>query len=225
MSQEIPPNTGAPATPPPSRQQPTPFPNAGGGTRPSRGHSGVPTSQLSGSRYPTSRNSQVRTTSRRVHRGRRPAGRTSPSAVNLASATGTPAQPRRRGPLVAAVALAIVAASPGAVGGVVGYRVHVELGRQSRASSLLTSPTMSANQDTGTGRLGGAGRRDGPAVGGLRAVASSDSPSGEGSGVILSADGLILTNNHVIDGATSLEVQFNDGSTATATVVGRRRHR
>ena len=38
--------------------------------------------------------------------------------------------------------------------------------------------------------------------------------------MILTADGLILTNNHVIDGATTLEVQFNDGSTATATVVG-----
>ena len=43
-----------------------------------------------------------------------------------------------------------------------------------------------------------------------------------GSGIILSADGLILTNNHVVEGAEggSLTVSFNDGTTASATVVG-----
>ncbi len=51
-------------------------------------------------------------------------------------------------------------------------------------------------------------------------LASSDQSSGEGSGVILTADGMILTNNHVVQGATQLEVRFNDGTTATATVVG-----
>ena len=51
-------------------------------------------------------------------------------------------------------------------------------------------------------------------------LASSSQSSGEGSGVILTADGLILTNNHVVAGATDLEVRFNDGTTATATVVG-----
>ena len=51
-------------------------------------------------------------------------------------------------------------------------------------------------------------------------LSSSSSSAGEGSGVILSADGMILTNNHVISGATTLQVQFNDGTTAEATVVG-----
>ena len=51
-------------------------------------------------------------------------------------------------------------------------------------------------------------------------LASSSQSSGEGSGVILTADGLILTNNHVVAGATDLEVRFNDGTTATAKVVG-----
>ena len=35
---------------------------------------------------------------------------------------------------------------------------------------------------------------------------------GAGSGWILSSDGLIVTNNHVIDGATSIMITFNDGS-------------
>jgi len=52
-------------------------------------------------------------------------------------------------------------------------------------------------------------------------LASSSTSGGEGSGIILTADGLILTNNHVIDGATDLQVRFNDGTTATADVVGK----
>lgn len=44
--------------------------------------------------------------------------------------------------------------------------------------------------------------------------------SGLGSGVILSEDGYIVTNNHVIDGADKLEVLLNDNSTFEATVIG-----
>lgn len=43
---------------------------------------------------------------------------------------------------------------------------------------------------------------------------------GLGSGVIISADGYIVTNNHVIDGAERLEVTLNDNRTFNATVVG-----
>ena len=43
---------------------------------------------------------------------------------------------------------------------------------------------------------------------------------GAGSGVIISADGYIVTNNHVIDGATELEVSLNDNRTYKAEVVG-----
>jgi putative serine protease PepD len=52
-------------------------------------------------------------------------------------------------------------------------------------------------------------------------LATSSQGGGEGSGIILTADGLILTNNHVVQGATDLEVRFNDGSTAAAKVVGK----
>ncbi|MCG8919316.1 trypsin-like peptidase domain-containing protein [Actinokineospora sp. PR83] len=43
---------------------------------------------------------------------------------------------------------------------------------------------------------------------------------GIGSGVVLSADGRILTNNHVVEGARDITVTFSDGRTAPATVVG-----
>lgn len=44
--------------------------------------------------------------------------------------------------------------------------------------------------------------------------------SGLGSGVIISDDGYIVTNNHVIDGADKLEVLLNDNSTFEARVIG-----
>ena len=43
---------------------------------------------------------------------------------------------------------------------------------------------------------------------------------GLGSGVIISADGYILTNNHVIEGADEIEVILNDTRKATAKVIG-----
>lgn len=44
---------------------------------------------------------------------------------------------------------------------------------------------------------------------------------GYGSGVIISSDGFIITNNHVIEDAENIEVKLNDNRTFTAEVVGR----
>ncbi len=41
-----------------------------------------------------------------------------------------------------------------------------------------------------------------------------------GSGVIISPDGYILTNNHVIEAADEIEVALRDGRTASAKIVG-----
>lgn len=43
---------------------------------------------------------------------------------------------------------------------------------------------------------------------------------GSGSGVIISQDGYIVTNNHVIDGATKIEVTLNNNQKYQATLVG-----
>jgi putative serine protease PepD len=40
-----------------------------------------------------------------------------------------------------------------------------------------------------------------------------------GSGFVLTADGYIVTNNHVVDGATDVTVDFHDGSTVKAKIV------
>jgi serine protease Do len=43
---------------------------------------------------------------------------------------------------------------------------------------------------------------------------------GEGSGFFISSDGYAVTNNHVVDHATSVEVKTDDGKTYTAKVIG-----
>lgn len=44
--------------------------------------------------------------------------------------------------------------------------------------------------------------------------------TGLGSGVILSADGYILTNNHVVEGADEIEISLTDGRRTRATIIG-----
>jgi Do/DeqQ family serine protease len=43
---------------------------------------------------------------------------------------------------------------------------------------------------------------------------------GLGSGVLVSSDGYLLTNQHVVDGADDIEVTLSDGRSASAKVVG-----
>lgn len=46
------------------------------------------------------------------------------------------------------------------------------------------------------------------------------SAAAAGTGIVLSSDGLVLTNNHVVSGSTSVQVTTTDGTTYDATVVG-----
>src|SRR5262249_7086563 len=43
---------------------------------------------------------------------------------------------------------------------------------------------------------------------------------GSGSGLVFAPDGLVLTNCHVVDGATSISVRFADGTTLDGSVLG-----
>src|SRR5581483_10247145 len=56
----------------------------------------------------------------------------------------------------------------------------------------------------------------------LPSVVDITTGEGEGSGVILSSDGAIVTNNHVVEGAngSQVNVTFSNGKTAKASIVG-----
>ena len=53
------------------------------------------------------------------------------------------------------------------------------------------------------------------------AAADKRGRRGAGSGVMVAPDGYLLTNNHVVEQAGSLEVSFTDGTEVTAELVGR----
>jgi S1-C subfamily serine protease len=67
----------------------------------------------------------------------------------------------------------------------------------------------------------------GPSVVQVNVTATQDtvfgpqSEEGLGSGVIYRNDGYIITNNHVVEGASEVSVAFADGTTERAEVVGR----
>jgi serine protease Do len=52
------------------------------------------------------------------------------------------------------------------------------------------------------------------------AQAYQEIPRGTGSGVVLSADGIIVTNNHVVTGATRISVTLSDGREVMGQVLG-----
>ena len=137
-------------------------------------------------------------------------------------ATMPPAAPppeRRRGRTAAIIAATVILAlGAGFGGGVLGANVA----SNGSGSDTLISQAPSANsaslQTAPSGSVQQVAAKLLPSV--VSILSSSREGEGEGSGVILTSDGLVLTNNHVVAGADSLTVRFNDGSTAQATVVG-----
>lgn len=47
-----------------------------------------------------------------------------------------------------------------------------------------------------------------------------EAPLSEGSGVVISKDGYIVTNNHVVNRASQVTVHFSDGKSRTAKIIG-----
>ena len=139
------------------------------------------------------------------------------------SAPPTPAPRRRRGGLTAAlVAGTVVLAVGGGIGGgLLGSRLN-DTAASTPTNSLTTTATTAQAAASllpaGVNTVSDVAKKLLPSVVSIVSLSSSD--AGEGSGIILSPDGLILTNNHVVAGATSLTVRFNDGSSAQADLKG-----
>lgn len=131
------------------------------------------------------------------------------------------AKPKSKRMALAAGALALVLVS-GGVGGAVGAVVADNNNGSGAVTNSLNAPKASVTNTANApaGSVQAVATKVVPSVVQIE-VATAQGQGGEGSGVILSSDGLILTNNHVV-GATGaqLRVSFSDGTKASATLVG-----
>ncbi|MFI8947994.1 S1C family serine protease [Streptomyces sp. NPDC053750] len=118
----------------------------------------------------------------------------------------------RRGPVALLAAVAIVAA---AVGGGTAYGIQELTGSDTVASSTTSTNVVPSSQK---GTVAGVAQAVSPSI--VEISATSNAGSSTGSGVIITSDGEIITNNHVVSGASSVKVTTSDGKQYTAQVVG-----
>ncbi|MGA5873000.1 S1C family serine protease [Streptomyces cinereoruber] len=124
--------------------------------------------------------------------------------------------PRRRAKrgvgLMAAVAIAAAA-----VGG--GTATLVQQLAADPATASASAPVAGTNVAArGAGTVAGVAEAVSPSI--VEISAASNSGKSTGSGVIITSDGEIVTNNHVVSGASEITVRLDDGRTFPAEVVG-----
>jgi putative serine protease PepD len=125
-----------------------------------------------------------------------------------------PGKPRGRSGIVVA---ALIAGLIG--GGAAGAGTFALLDRQGGAPLLSQSAPALGTSAAASGTIAAAAAKAMPSTVDIQVNLAQG--SGEGSGVILTADGDVLTNNHVVAGSTgTITVTLADGSEHPATVVG-----
>ncbi|GAA4787003.1 S1C family serine protease [Streptomyces ziwulingensis] len=127
---------------------------------------------------------------------------------------GEAERPRKRArrPFALLAAVAIVAA---AVGGGTAYGFQELTGGDTVAAA---SASTSVVPSSAKGTVSGVAKAVSPSI--VEISATSNAGSSTGSGVIITSDGEIITNNHVVSGASSVKVSTSDGKEYTAEVVG-----
>jgi putative serine protease PepD len=122
----------------------------------------------------------------------------------------------RQWPRRAAGGLAILAlvAGGGTAGGVLADRYLIDHG--GAATSAATTATTSASTTTAD-PLAAVAAKVSPSI--VTVLVDSSQESALGSGVVLSANGLILTNNHVVASDGTVSVRLSTGRTVPARVV------
>jgi putative serine protease PepD len=135
-----------------------------------------------------------------------------------------PREPKKKGSgaLVAGVAvLALLAGGgAGALGGYLAADANSSNGPVTNALDQKKPAEQTSSAPAGS--VEAVAEKVSPSV--VQLQVQSGSSAGEGSGFIISSDGLILTNNHVVESAAGggkITAVFADGSSATATIVGR----
>ena len=94
-------------------------------------------------------------------------------------------------------------------------------GNDNGSGSGGSSGSGSGSSSSATTDLSAIASKVSPALVDINVTDSYSSSQGAATGIVLSSDGYVLTNNHVIDGATNITAaDVGNGKTYTATVVG-----
>ncbi len=125
-----------------------------------------------------------------------------------------PEPPRKR----SLTSVVVAASLAGLVGAGVGFGGAYAVLDGDEVATLNSSPTSSPPVSASPGSVAGAAQVAMPSTVDIRVRTAQG--GGEGSGVVLTADGAVLTNNHVVAGASDIAVTLADGTEHTATVVG-----
>ena len=131
------------------------------------------------------------------------------------------AAPRRPGFARTFVA-ALLAAVLGATGGTAAT-LALTNGKRTTIVEQTSGTTSTVSQTSTLNGVAGVAQKVSPSIVRIDTTttgAFGQEGSATGSGVIFSSDGSILTNNHVIDGASSIQVTLADGTQLPATLVG-----
>ncbi|MFD3486512.1 S1C family serine protease [Streptomyces sp. NPDC058665] len=120
---------------------------------------------------------------------------------------------RARRPVALLAAAAFVAAVVG--GGTAALTETLMNDSPATAASTVSGTTVSQSSK---GTVAGVAAAVSPAI--VEIQAASSSGQSTGSGVVITSDGEIITNNHVIAGTQTVKVQLSTGKTYTADVVG-----
>lgn len=123
-----------------------------------------------------------------------------------------PKKKRTRGPVALLAAVAIVAA---AVGGGTAYAFQELTGKNTVSSTGTATNVVPSSK---RGNVAAIAAAVSPSVVEINAALGNGSSTG--SGVVITSNGEIVTNNHVIAGAQSIKVRTSDGKSYTAQVVG-----
>jgi putative serine protease PepD len=137
-----------------------------------------------------------------------------------ATLPATPTRERRGGLGRTTAAVVATALLAGGVGGAVGAAVTT--GHDQPATSATSTDTGSISAASLDNSIESVSAKVLPSV--VSIAFSGQAGSGTGSGIVITKDGVILTNNHVVAEAAdggSLTVSFQDGRTASAKILGR----
>ncbi|WP_330113870.1 S1C family serine protease [Streptomyces sp. MUM 178J] len=127
---------------------------------------------------------------------------------------GRRARARAKQPVALFAAVAIVAAGIG--GGASALVQGLAGGSGDGTGGNAVAGTNVSQSSKGT--VAGVAQAVSPSI--VEISASSGSGQSTGSGVIITEDGEIVTNNHVVAGASSIQVRLDDGRTYDAEIVG-----